>query len=57
VAEWLDWWDSLDPLADDEPTVCVTHLAFVPCRRPAPCVWSTDPDDVAKVRRHRQGMD
>lgn len=50
-------WDM--PYVDDLPTVCITHLRFVPCRgtqwREHPCVESTHPDAVAAVRNFQNG--
>lgn len=53
--------DAWDPpyITDDLPTVCVTHLRFVPCRKSgqffAPCSLSTHPDAVAAVRNYQEG--
>lgn len=36
--------------------VCVTHKRFVPCRKTdGTCVFSTDDDDVNKVREYQTG--
>lgn len=44
---------------DDEVTVCITHLRFVPCRKGdqffAPCSTSTHPDAIAAVRNYQEG--
>lgn len=52
-------WD-MPYVTDDLPTVCITHLRFVPCRgtqwREHPCVDSTHPDAVAAVRNFQNGL-
>jgi hypothetical protein len=49
-----------DEVDDDLPTVCVTHLRFIPCRgtawREHACVDSTHPDAVAAVRNFQNGL-
>lgn len=44
---------------DDLPTVCITHLRFVPCRgtqwREHACQLSTHPDAVTAVRSYQSG--
>jgi len=46
--------DGMDPEPpDDDVIVCVTHMAFVPCRRPGPCRDSTDPSDIERVREYQ----
>lgn len=34
---------------DVPPEACMTHQRMVPCRKDGPHVYSTDPDDVARV--------
>lgn len=63
IKDWLDGWhppfagDELDADLDDWPlTVCVTHRAFIPCRRnEAACWWSEKPEDVAAVSAYQRG--
>ena len=40
---------------EDDPTVCVTHMRFLPCRKDGRHVESSDPADVAKVAAHQAG--
>lgn len=42
-------------LYDDDPTVCRTHLRFVPCRGRRGCDLSSAPADVARVTEYQQG--
>lgn len=39
---------------EDLPTVCVTHLRFIPCRTDDGCQTSTHPDAVTAVRNFQQ---
>jgi hypothetical protein len=37
---------------DATPTVCMTHLRFIPCRKSGGHYYSSDPQDVTRVLHH-----
>ena len=38
-----------------DPTVCVIHWRFVPCRTQTGCVYSQEPEDVQRVSEYQKG--
>ena len=49
-------WTGCGDEPDIPPTVCMTHRAFVPCRREPPCEISTSVDDVRRVNDYQRGL-